>query len=198
MATNRSQRLRKKLCVDEFQELGFELNLDFKEDLSEAAIDAFLDAFLKEAMEANGLGYVGGDDYGLVCLQKRGSVSDEQRAAVEAWLKTRSELTKYEVSPLLDVWYPEKPINATSDGRKNGDLRVAVFFRLGFGCLGVWLGIVVNLPLIGTPPAQPSPLEREPTCGLFKSLSSTRYPISAYVFQTPRSVPSPSGRGLRG
>ena len=27
MATNRSQRLRKKLCVDEFQELGFELNL---------------------------------------------------------------------------------------------------------------------------------------------------------------------------
>ncbi|MEO6676480.1 MAG: 50S ribosome-binding protein YggL, partial [Pseudomonas sp.] len=25
MATNRSQRLRKKLCVDEFQELGFEL-----------------------------------------------------------------------------------------------------------------------------------------------------------------------------
>lgn len=29
MATNRSQRLRKKLCVDEFQELGFELNLDF-------------------------------------------------------------------------------------------------------------------------------------------------------------------------
>jgi uncharacterized protein YggL (DUF469 family) len=112
MATNRSQRLRKKLCVDEFQELGFELNLDFKEDLSEEAIDAFLEAFIKEAMEANGLGYVGGDDFGLVCLQKRGSVNEEQRAAVEAWLKNRSELTKYEVSPLLDVWYPEKPINA--------------------------------------------------------------------------------------
>jgi uncharacterized protein YggL (DUF469 family) len=55
MATNRSQRLRKKLCVDEFQELGFELNLDFKEDLSDEAIDAFLEAFIKEAMEANGL-----------------------------------------------------------------------------------------------------------------------------------------------
>ena len=111
MATNRSQRLRKKLCVDEFQELGFELNLDFKEDLADEAIDAFLDAFLKEAMEANGLGYVGGDDYGLVCLQKRGSVSEEQRAAVEAWPKGRSELTEVTVSPLLDVWYPEKPIN---------------------------------------------------------------------------------------
>ncbi|MDF2796338.1 MAG: hypothetical protein K0S85_4091 [Pseudomonas orientalis] len=80
--------------------------------VSGEAIDAFLEAFIKEAMEANGLGYVGGDDYGLVCLQKRGSVSEEQRAAVDAWLKTRSELTKAEVSPLLDVWYPEKPINA--------------------------------------------------------------------------------------
>ncbi|WP_343077589.1 50S ribosome-binding protein YggL [Pseudomonas sp.] len=98
--------------ISQMWELGFELNLDFNEGLSEEAIDAFLEAFIKEAMEANGLGYVGGDDYGLVCLQKRGSVSEEQRAAVEAWLKTRSELTKAEVSPLLDVWYPEKPINA--------------------------------------------------------------------------------------
>ncbi|MDG9884455.1 YggL family protein [Pseudomonas putida CSV86] len=111
MATNRSRRLRKKLCVDEFQELGFELNLGFKEDLSDEAIDAFLDAFLAEAMDANGLDYVGGDDFGLVCLAKRGSVSEEQRAAVEAWLKGRSELTSIEVGPLVDAWYPEKPIN---------------------------------------------------------------------------------------
>ena len=111
MATNRSQRLRKKLCVDEFQELGFELNLDFKEDLDDKAIDAFLEEFLKDAMEANGLGYVGGDDFGLVCLIKRGSVNEEQRAAVEAWLKGRSELTEVTVSALIDVWYLEKPIN---------------------------------------------------------------------------------------
>jgi len=100
------------LLISQRKELGFELNLDFKEDLSEEAIDAFLEAFIKEAMEANGLGYVGGDDFGLVCLQKRGSVNEEQRAAVEAWLKNRSELTGMTVSPLLDVWYPEKPINA--------------------------------------------------------------------------------------
>ncbi|SHN01587.1 YggL family protein [Phytopseudomonas punonensis] len=114
MATNRSRRLRKKLCVDEFQELGFELNLNFKEDLSDEAVDAFLDAFLSDAMTANGLGYVGGDDYGLVCLAERGSVSEEQRAAVEAWLKSRSELVDFNVSPLLDVWYPEKEINSAS------------------------------------------------------------------------------------
>lgn len=111
MATNRSRRLRKKLCVDEFQELGFELNLGFKEDLTDEVIDAFLDAFLAEAMDANGLDYVGGDDYGLVCLADRGSVTEEQRSAVEAWLKARPELETVEVSPLLDAWYPEKPIN---------------------------------------------------------------------------------------
>ncbi|SDH60338.1 YggL family protein [Pseudomonas abietaniphila] len=111
MATNRSRRLRKKLCVDEFQELGFELNLDFKENLGDEEIEAFLDAFLEEAMDANGLDYVGGDDYGLVCLANRGSVTEEQRATVESWLKAREELTKVEVSPLLDAWYPEKQIN---------------------------------------------------------------------------------------
>lgn len=114
MATNRSRRLRKKLCVDEFQELGFELNLDFKEDLDDAAVDAFLDAFLTEAMDANGLDYVGGEDFGLVCKAERGSVTEEQRAVVEAWLKGRSEVTKVEVSPLLDAWYPETPVNAAN------------------------------------------------------------------------------------
>ena len=108
MATNRSRRLRKKLCVDEFQELGFELNLEFKEDLDDEAVDAFL----TEAMDANGLDYVGGDDFGLVCKAERGSVTEEQRAAVEAWLKGRSEVTQVTVSPLLDAWYPEKPVNA--------------------------------------------------------------------------------------
>ena len=111
MATNRSRRLRKKLCVAEFQELGCELTLNFKADLDDAAVDAFLEAFVADAVNANGLGYVGGDDYGFVCLGKRGSVSAEQRATVEAWLKGRSELSSFEISPLMDVWYPDKPIN---------------------------------------------------------------------------------------
>nr|BFE90130.1 hypothetical protein GCM10020185_06660 [Pseudomonas brassicacearum subsp. brassicacearum] len=131
--------------MDEFQELGFELNLDFKEDLADEAIDAFLDAFLKEAMEANGLGYVGGDDYGLVCLQKRGSVSEEQRAAVEAWLKARPELTSVEVSPLMDVWYPEK---ADQSGRlmvrNRQPFRAPVFL-----CLSV--GLIVPTLRVGMP-----------------------------------------------
>jgi uncharacterized protein YggL (DUF469 family) len=111
MATNRSRRLRKKLCVDEFQELGFEVTLTYVEGIDAAAVDTFLEAFLVEAMEANGLGYIGGEDYGFVCLGTRGSVSEEQRGQVEAWLKGRSELAEFSVSPLMDVWYPENEIN---------------------------------------------------------------------------------------
>ena len=110
MATNRSRRMRKKLCVDEFQELGFELNLNYPDDLADEAIEAFLDQFI-DMIADNELGYVGGDDYGFVCLGKRGSVSAEQRATVEAWLKGRSELSSFEISPLMDVWYPDKPLN---------------------------------------------------------------------------------------
>ena len=111
MATNRSRRLRKKLCVDEFQELGFEITLTYAQGLDANVVDAFLEAFLTEAMEAKGLGYIGGEDYGFVCLGKRGSVSEEQRNEVEAWLKGRSELAEFSVSPLMDVWYPENEIN---------------------------------------------------------------------------------------
>ncbi|UUY07129.1 50S ribosome-binding protein YggL [Pseudomonas sp. J452] len=111
MATNRSRRLRKKLCVDEFQELGCELTLSFRDGLSDAEMDSFVEAFLGDAVESNGLGYVGGDDYGFVCLAERGSVSAEQRDKLEAWLKGRSDLTGFTLSPLMDVWYPENSVN---------------------------------------------------------------------------------------
>ncbi|MFZ6049626.1 YggL family protein [Pseudomonas sp. CR3202] len=113
MATNRSRRLRKKLCVDEFQELGFELVFNYKEGLDPEAASAFFERFVTEAIEGNGLGFIGAQDYGFVCLGKRGSVSAEQRAQVEAWLqKGHAELAGSTVSPLLDVWYPENPVNA--------------------------------------------------------------------------------------
>ncbi len=55
----RSRRLRKKLCVDEFQELGCELTLTYREGLDSEAVNACFRAFLAEAIEGNGLGYVG-------------------------------------------------------------------------------------------------------------------------------------------
>ncbi|BAN47802.1 YggL family protein [Metapseudomonas resinovorans] len=113
MATNRSRRLRKKLCVDEFQELGFELTLNYKEGVDPEAASAFFDRFIEEAVEGNGLGFIGSEEYGFVCLGKRGSVTAEQRSQVEAWLqKGHAEVAAFTVSQLLDVWYPENSVNA--------------------------------------------------------------------------------------
>lgn len=109
MAT-RSRRLRKKLCVDEFQELGFEVQLNYSAGISDAERNAAMDDFLDEAIEANGLGFIGADEFGYVCLGRRGSVTPEQRAQVEAWLKARSELAGSTVGELIDVWYPDAPI----------------------------------------------------------------------------------------
>ena len=51
MAKNRNRRLRKKLRVDEFKELGFDLSWDFAEGTTEAQIDAILDGFIAEVID---------------------------------------------------------------------------------------------------------------------------------------------------
>ncbi|MCY1306006.1 hypothetical protein D9M70_558380 [compost metagenome] len=112
MATNRSRRLRKKLCVDEFQELGFELSFQFKEGLADGAAEAFLQRFETAVLVPNELSYAGCDEFGFVCLARRGSVSEEQRVLVDSWLKQQSELEKYTISPLMDAWYPDQPIHS--------------------------------------------------------------------------------------
>ncbi|MFR0688248.1 YggL family protein [Enterobacterales bacterium AE_CKDN230030158-1A_HGKHYDSX7] len=111
MATHRSRRLRKKLCVDEFQELGFELSFQYREGQGEDSIGAFMQRFAAEAVEPNDLVYSGCDEYGFVCLARRGSVSEGQRTLIDDWLKRQSELTGFTVSPLIDAWYPDQPVN---------------------------------------------------------------------------------------
>jgi uncharacterized protein YggL (DUF469 family) len=111
MATHRSRRLRKKLCVDEFQELGFELSFQYKDGQGEEAIDAFMKRFAATAVEPNDLVYSGCDEYGFICLARRGSVSAEQREMVEGWLRQQPELAGATVSPLIDAWYPDQPVS---------------------------------------------------------------------------------------
>jgi len=111
MAKNRSRRLRKKLCVDEFQELGFELQLNYPEDTEETVLETFFADLVIDAIETNGMALIGGSDFAIVCSAQRGSVTEEQRAAVEAWLQGRKELSSFTVGPLVDAWYPDNPIN---------------------------------------------------------------------------------------
>ncbi|WP_236170935.1 YggL 50S ribosome-binding family protein [Pseudomonas pseudonitroreducens] len=114
MATQRSRRLRKKLCVDEFQELGFELSFQYREGLGEAAIGEFMQRFAAVAVEPSDLVYSGCDEYGFICLARRGSVSAEQREFIDGWLKQQPELAGFNLSPLIDAWYPDQPVNSSA------------------------------------------------------------------------------------
>lgn len=48
---NRSRRLRKKLRVDEFQEMGFDISFNFPVGTAEETIDAVVDALIDEVIE---------------------------------------------------------------------------------------------------------------------------------------------------
>lgn len=108
-AKNRSTRLRKKLRVDEFKELGFDVAWRLKDDITSDELDSFIDKFFSEVIQTNGLGFGGEGDtlwHGLICTQKLGTCTDEQRSAVESWL-TDNGATQVVVSPLYDVWWAE-------------------------------------------------------------------------------------------
>ncbi len=106
-AKNRSQRLRKKLRVDEFKELGFDVAWQLNEDITSDELDAFIDKFFAEVIQPNGLGFGGEGDtlwHGLICTQKLGCCTDENRKAVEQWLAANGA-TSVAVSDLYDVWW---------------------------------------------------------------------------------------------
>jgi len=107
MATQRSRRLRKKLHIDEFQELGFSVKWTFPENTAVDVIDATLDTFINEVIEPNGLAFDGGgylEWEGLVCLQKIGQCTDEHRQLVKGWLEQHN-MTDVVVSELFDIWW---------------------------------------------------------------------------------------------
>lgn len=106
MSKNRSRRLRKKLHLGEFQELGFEIAVSFKTPLAPDEMEAFVDAFLAEAIEPCRLSYGGWAESGMVVREGRGSVTPEEREQVLKWLNDRDDVLKAEAGNLTDVWHP--------------------------------------------------------------------------------------------
>ena len=107
MAKNRSRRLRKKMHIDEFQELGFSVQWTFPEGTGVDVIDETVDAFIDEVIEANGPAFDGSGYLqweGLICLQEIGHCTDEHRALVTKWLEAR-KLKNVETSELFDIWW---------------------------------------------------------------------------------------------
>ncbi|MBF7979179.1 MULTISPECIES: YggL family protein [Rahnella] len=107
MAKNRSRRLRKKLHIAEFQELGFSVKWRFPEGTPVETIDESLDKFIDGVIEPNKLAFDGSGYLqweGLVCLQEIGHCTDDHRAQVKKWLEDQ-KMEDVEVSDLFDIWW---------------------------------------------------------------------------------------------
>jgi len=103
----RNTRLRKKLRVDEFQELGFEVTWAFPEGTNNEQIDTLVDELVNDVIEVNTLGFAGGGDLvweGLVCTQKLGKCTEEHRSAVQSFLESK-DMQNIEVTELFDLWW---------------------------------------------------------------------------------------------
>lgn len=107
MATQRSRRLRKKLHIDEFQELGFSVAWRFPDGTSEQQIDSVVDQFIEQVIDPNGLAFDGSGYLaweGLICLQEIGKCTPEHQALVRNWLEAH-QLTDIRTSDLFDIWW---------------------------------------------------------------------------------------------
>ena len=103
----RSRRLRKKMHLGEFQQLGFEISITLKPNQGIDDLDRFLDEFILDAIERNGLAFGGGADCGFITAWKRDTASEAHRTIVGKWLNRRQEVISVSLGPLVDAWYPE-------------------------------------------------------------------------------------------
>lgn len=104
---NRSRRLRKKLHVGEFKELGFGFyTFGPIEDATVEEDNALCDRFIQQLIVPRGLSLSGSVDSGYVTTAKAGSATNEDRTALRNWLLMQPEIDSVCITKLQDVWYP--------------------------------------------------------------------------------------------
>lgn len=104
----RSNRLRKKLYVNEYAVLGFEVSFQFAE-VDESAFDTFFSEIIN-FVESRDLimGGAGGANTFAVFISpfaRYASATEEDRHAFQAWLAERSFIKKAVVGELVDAYY---------------------------------------------------------------------------------------------
>lgn len=107
MAVQRSRRLRKKLHIDEFQEIGFGVNWRFAEGTSIDEVDRLVNLFIEEVIVPQGL-FFEGSGYlaweGLVGLQKIGKCTEQHQESVKQWLESH-QMQDVVISEMFDIWW---------------------------------------------------------------------------------------------
>lgn len=106
-----SRRQRKKLRLQEFQELIFTVRAKFDRLLDENAYDPLLDDFIAFIESRDlGVGGMGGrlplsEIEGVIQAWKRRSPTEEDRRAVVEWLSSRSEVVEASADDFVDGWH---------------------------------------------------------------------------------------------
>lgn len=108
------KRLRRKLRLAEFQELGFEISVRFKPGLDDDGIQGFFDR-LVDAVEERDLVVIGSTEEngfsGNVLRNGRGSTVEADREHLKKMLDADPATTEQTVGPLMDAWHgPNMPI----------------------------------------------------------------------------------------
>ena len=102
------KRLRKKLHLGEFRELGLRVSFDVRVK-TQAEFDEFFDAFIAH-LEAGDLGFTGasGERWeGIVARLAKGTIGDADREYVERFLAEDPRVDNLELGELVDVWQDE-------------------------------------------------------------------------------------------
>lgn len=102
------KRLRKKLRLGEFQELGFEVQFRLPDDWTEAELDRFWEFFIAVAIEREGLICGGGCgrtwDITVMRAHRR-SATEADRSKLSQWLTEHPGVYDARVGPLIDMWH---------------------------------------------------------------------------------------------
>ncbi len=100
------KRLRKKKHVGEFAAFGVPVAVKLADKTD---FDSFLDAFLEEAIEANGCYFGGGGQKdrlsGIIELGRKIDLPEERLDRVSHWLRSNSNVAKYIIGEINDLWY---------------------------------------------------------------------------------------------
>ncbi|RZK34717.1 MAG: DUF469 family protein [Hymenobacter sp.] len=98
------KRLRKKLRLREFREMGFHVRFELAANYTQEDTDSLLDNLI-DFVEANGLFIGGGLNFFYVTAKPRHSVTEPQRQLLSDWLAQQPLVTELQVLPLSDAWY---------------------------------------------------------------------------------------------
>lgn len=98
------KRLRKKLRLREFQEMGFSVKYDLDAAMTEDKLSFFW-VKLIQMIEANHLMIGGGENDFFVATDSRRTATETDRATIQNWLQQQPEVSNITISPLVDAWY---------------------------------------------------------------------------------------------